>query len=307
MKNINWQQYKCRCSAIGVMLGKSRANPGLSDSNKKQLEELENKEKLTVKQAERLAELVSRKEKGDGRVCLSDTCITLLTEEYAWKVWGMARVTKKIMDIPQMKKGVLVEADSLALLSIVDGVQYKPNMNENDQRERVSNKYLTGEVDAYVGDSIMTATCIPDIKSTWDYPTFLCKLHEPILSSNDWQVKGYMDITGAPEGFIANCLINTPPEVVNGIRFRLLSMLNVATEEAPQYKEAWKILEQSMNFDRIPCRKRVFKQNVLPMTEDQRTFVYDRVKYCRDWLCDFHERMESMNITERVVDLVDNY
>jgi hypothetical protein len=215
--------------------------------------------------------------------------------EYAWKTQGMVSVTKELMDIPQLQKGILVEADSLILLSKVDGVLYMPNVDENDERERVYNDFLSGEVDAYVGDSIMNATCIPDIKSIWDYPTFLCKIHEPLTTANDWQIKGYMDITkNCTEGFVANCLINTPENIIESLKFKLLRKLDVATEEAPEFQQKWAMIDRSMRFDHIPAHQRVFKKKVEPMTPIQQQQLYDRVKVCREWLNLFHETYSKL-------------
>lgn len=294
MIEVNWQLFRCRCSSIHAMMANSRSNPCLTDKQSLELDDLQKKPELSIKQEEKLAGLLIKKDNKDKNV-LSDTFITYLVEEYAWKTEGMCRVAKNLMDIPQMKKGTLVEPESLALLSIVDGIEYKPNMDENGKREKVCNDFLIGEVDAYVGESIMTATCIPDVKSIWDYPTFLNKIFEPILISNDWQVKGYMDITGAREGFIANCLVDTPEEVINGLKWKLLNMMNVATEEDTLFKEQWAILERSMKFRGIARHKRVFKNKVDLLTEDQRNKLYDRVKIARDWLFSFHEKMCNLN------------
>lgn len=291
----DWQNFKCRCSSIHMILANSQSNPILSEKMAKELSDLEAKPDLTEKNKERLAELLVRKENG-GKIVLSDTAISYLMEEYAWRTQQMVRVTKELMDVPQMQKGTLVEPVSLKLLSLVDGVEYKPNRDENGKRERVQNDYLSGEVDAYIGESIMTATKIPDIKSVWDYPTFLCKIHEPITKANDLQVKGYLDITGATEGEIANCLVNTPEHIISGQKFKLLSKLNVATEESPEFKEKWEIIERSMYFDKIPVHQRVFKRPIEPMTEEQKTNLYDRVKICRDWLFSFDETFSILNL-----------
>ena len=181
------------------------------------------------------------------------------------------------------------------LLNKVDGLFYTPNEDAEGKRERIYNDYLSGEVDAYVGDSIMTATIIPDVKSLWDYPTYLCKIHEPLTLANDWQLKGYGDISGASNLFVANCLIDTPEHIIENMKFKLLHKLNVATEEAPEFKAKWSIIEHSMRFSRIPEHKRVFKKPVEPMSDEQRKLLYDRVKVCRDFLNTFHETYQQIN------------
>lgn len=289
-----FDQFKVRCSAIGQVLANSQSNPILTEKQAVELKDLDAKDVLTDKQKERRAELVVKKGNGS-KVILGDTCIAYLLTEYAWEVHKMVSVTRELMDIPQMQKGVLVEADSLILLSVVDGVIYKPNVNDAGERERIYNEYLSGEVDAYVGEQIMGAEVIPDIKSNWDLPTFLRKIETKITNDNDWQIKGYMNISGAPKGFIANCLISTPEETLEGLKWKLLNKMHVATEEAPEFKSAWEVLKRSMNFEHIPAQQRVFKQHVQPMNDFERTRLYDRVKVCREWLNNFHHRYIQLN------------
>lgn len=293
-EKIDWQDFKCRCSSIHAILSNSKSNPCLTDKQSVLLSELEKKEKLTPNQQEEMARLLVLKENST-KVILSDSCITYLMEEYAWRTQGMVRVTKELMDVPQMQKGTLVEPESLEVLSFVDNIQYKPNLDENGQRERVYNDFLSGEIDAYKGESIMTANKVLDVKSIWDYPTFLCKIYEPLTNANDWQLKGYGDITGASEVEVSNVLINTPEHIVAGQKWKLLNKLNVATEEALEFKEKWAILERSMFFDSIPKRQRVFKKKVELMTDMERQRLYDKVKICREWLFTFDEMYQNIN------------
>lgn len=294
-KEIDFNKFKVRCSAISCVLSNSRSNPVLTEKQAIRLVELRGKDALSEKMKEEMAELLVKEVNGS-KVILSDTCISYLMAEYAWITEKMVSVTREIMDVPQMAKGTIVERDSLKLLSKVDGTFYNANENEDGERERISNEYLSGEVDAYVGGSIMTATVIPDVKSIWDYPTFLCKTQEPLTIANDWQVKGYMDISGAQQGFIANCLIDTPDHIIQSVKWKLLSKLNVATEESPVFKSKWEIIERSMLFSHIPEHKRVFKKNVEPMSAIQQQFLYDRVKVCREWMQIFHESFETFNL-----------
>jgi hypothetical protein len=291
---INFNNFKCRCSAIHSIVSNSRSNPCITEKQQLLLDELDKKETLTDKQKEERTRLIQLKD-NSSKVILSDTAITYLLEEYSWKTQGMVRVTKEIMDVPQLQKGTIVEPQSLELLSYVDRVLYVANRDENEQRERVYNEYLSGEVDAYVGDSIMEAEIIPDVKSIWDYPTFLCKTQESLTLANDWQLKGYGDITNAPEIFIANCLVNADPETIEKIKWRLLGKMNVATDESPEFVEKWKIIERSMKFSHINPYLRVFKKPVERMTQFQQQFLYDRVKICREWLNNFHESYQKLN------------
>jgi hypothetical protein len=293
-KQINFDNFKCRCSAIHMAMADSRDNPTLTEKQTVRLAELEAKETLTETMKAELAKLLVNKANAT-KVVLSATYIGYLMAEYAWVTQGMVSVTRELMDIPQMQKGCIVEPESLALLSIVDGKYYFPNEDEKGNRERIYNEYLSGEVDAYEGETIMTANAIPDVKSIWDYPTFLNKIHEPLTKANDLQIKGYLDISKAPVGFIANCLIDTPEEIINGIKYKLLNKTKSATEDDPKFKEKWVIIERSMRFGHIAPHLRVFKKNVEPMTSTEQSALYDRVKIGREWLNNFHEAYQKLN------------
>ncbi len=284
----NFDLFKCRCSAIHTFMAESRSNPSLTEIQATRLTELENKDKLTIKQEMEMCELLIKKENGT-KIFLSDTAIAYLMEEYAWQTQKMVRINKEL-EISQMEKGKIVEPESVNLLCITDGVLY----NYNHEKIRVYNDYLSGEVDAYLGDSIMSATTIPDVKSIWDYPTFLCKKNEPISKANDWQVKGYMKITGAQHGFVADCLIDTPEYVINKLKWQLFNKVEAATEFSPEFVERWEVIQHSMKFDHIPPRMRVNKKKVEPMTDEQEAKLYDRVKYARDYLWKFHEEYISL-------------
>lgn len=288
MYDIDWSDFKCRCSKISAMLANSRSNPCLTEKQSERIKELENKPTLTPNMVSELAEL-RVKEKNSTKIILSDTCINYLMEEYAWRTEGMVRITKELEIFP-IEKGRIVEPESLNLLCIVDDVLYTPNT----EKERVSNDFLSGELDAWLGKSIMEALVVPDIKSIWDYPTYLCKTHEDCSLDNDWQVKGYLDITKAEKGFIADCLIDTPDHVINSLKWKLLSKMDVATEEAPEFKEKWEVLERSMHFGHINPKLRVNKKNITPMSEFEQQKVYDKVKVCREWLIKFSETRNNL-------------
>jgi len=289
MSEINFDNFKCRCSAINKMLASSRSNPVLTEKQAVRLDELEKKDKLSPTMQAEMTELLQKKENGK-KIILSDTCITYLMEEYAWVTQRMVRITKELEVMP-MEKGKIVEPESVSLLCIVDGVLY----NHNVERIRIYNDYLSGEVDAWLGNSIMEAEVVPDIKSVWDYPTFLCKIHEVCSNDNDWQVKGYINITGAKSGFIADCLIDTPDYIVEKLKWQLLVKTHAATEESPEFLEKWLPLEHSMKFNHIPHHQRVNKKPIEPMTAFQQDQVYDRVKVCREWLNNFHETYQKLN------------
>jgi hypothetical protein len=286
-QEIDWDNFKCRCSAISSIMSNSRGNGPITPTQQQELGELEGRDKLTPRQTERLAELRLKAENSK-EIVLSDTCIGYLIEEYSRRSTGKLAIGKEL-DIAYTRKGKLVEDDSIVLLSIVEGVVYEKN------DERVENDYLSGEPDIYVGTALMQATKITDIKSCWDYPTFLKKTLEGLDKGYESQIQGYMDISGAREGEVAYCLVNMPEMMINDYKRKLFYQGEYVTEESPAFLEKWLPMLRSMIFDDIPHHQRVFKQKIEPFTEEKRQQVYDRVKACREWLWKFDETVKNLN------------
>lgn len=292
MDSINFDDFKVRCSAIRKALANSQSNPVLTEKQSLRLIELEEKlqktGEITQKQQEELAELKVKQENGK-KIILSDGYIDYLMESYAWETQKMISVDRESLDLMQLKKGKVGENDALLLLSLVSKMFYKSH------KERISNDYISGEIDAYTGEHIYAATLISDIKNAWDYPIFLKKLHKPIEIGNKEQVQGYMDISNAPEGEIANTLINAPHDIIEEVRWRLTKKLGAATPESPEVLAEWPTWERSMKFDQIPMCQRVSKRPVEPFSEFERQRLYDKVKIGREWLNSFHEQYLKMN------------
>ena len=292
MMDINWDEFKVRCSSIRRVLSNSNSNPILTEKQTELLAELRDKEQvkpLTKNQAEELAELAVKEANGK-KIILSDTCIEYLMEEYAFRTEGMIPVSKEAMNLAAIKKGNMVEGEAIILLTSVDGVFYKVH------EPRIYNEYLSGKIDYYAGNDIMNAERIVDNKASWDYPIFLKKIHTGLVAGQREQVQGYMDITGAPEGFIANTLIDCPEEIIEDFRWTLARRLNAITVESKEFLEEWRIWERSMKFNHIAPHKRVNKIKIEPMEDYERQRLYDRVKVCREWLAQFHEMYQKINL-----------
>lgn len=284
---INFDDFKVRCSAISKVMANSQANPQLTEKQAVELDELEKKSVLTPKQQERMAELNVKKANGS-KVVLSEGCIEYLMEVYSWKTEGMIPVTKESMDILQMKKGKMQENDGITLLSFVKDKLYVKN------DVQVSNDYLTGEPDVFEGEEIMAAIVIEDTKLCWDYPTFLKSIHKSVEPGYRSQVAGYCDITGAKEGFVSKCLVSAPIEILEEMKWKVAKKLNAISIESPDFLREWAKWERSMIFDSIDPRKRVFSQQIELFSDFEKNAIYDRVKVCREFLNNFHEQRQKL-------------
>jgi phosphoenolpyruvate synthase/pyruvate phosphate dikinase len=215
---INWDEFKVRCSGIKKVMSNGQGNAPITENQLKKMAELEDKLQakgcLTEKQQAELAEL-KVKEAKSSEIVLSDTCIEYLMEVYAWETQGMIPVNKESLDMLATRKGRKAETDAVTLLCRVDKALYKVH------KDRISNDFLSGEVDIYLGESIYEATNITDIKNSFDYPTFLRKMMKSFENGQEEQVQGYMDITGAKEGYIANTLVTAPIEIIEEMKWKL--------------------------------------------------------------------------------------
>jgi hypothetical protein len=288
-KEINFDDFKCRCSAIRKLLANSRDGQQITEKQKIELSKLEEKVVRTELQEEEMLRLQKLKA-NTGKIILGDTCIDYLMEVYSYQTEGMVSLNKESLETMAMLKGKVSEKEAGILLSVVDGEIYLSH------KERISNDYLTGEVDFYLGESIYAATNITDIKNSFDYPTYLKKLHTGLEIGQTEQLQGYGDISGAKDLHIANCLISFTPSMIEDMKWKIMRKMNAVTEESPEFKVQWEILQKSMLFDHMHPNLRVSKIKIEPFTETEQQKVYDRVKYCREFLNKFHqERLITSN------------
>lgn len=289
MIKVDWSKFKCRCSAIGKIMTNSQGYAPLTEKQEKTVLEYEKKEKekgLPPGQKAELEALYAKREMSK-KVVLSDTHITYLMEEYAWRVYKKKSVTKEL-DIEYTAKGKEVEEESITLLSRYDKRLYRKNT------ERIENDFLSGEPDVYTGEIITQAESVSDIKSIWDYPGFLKKLHSDLETDYVWQIKGYGDLCNTKDLSVANCLVSMSEGMIYDYLQRLLRRMNVISAESPEYLAKAEDLEHSMRFEDIPFRLRVKKVAIDPFSEVERQNVYDKVKKSRDWLCEFDEIYQSV-------------
>lgn len=289
MKTVNFDDFKCRCSKIDVLFAIPSANRPLTEKQAQDLEKLEAKVVLTPNQEVELAKLRVKKDLPP-EIPMTVGCIDYLMEWYAWKVHGKKAVDKESMEMIPTEKGKKVEAASITLLSKVEGKLYHKN------EERVENDFLCGEPDVYEGAHIMAALSVTDMKNSLDYPKFLKQINSPLENKYIKQVKGYGDITGAKDLSITRAIVSFPDEMIMDYQQRIIRKLGVIDPSTPSFQEIWQQWERSMTFDDIPMHLRIHKTVVEPFTTEEQTYLYDRVKYCRDWLWKFHESYSKFNL-----------
>lgn len=220
-------------------------------------------------------EPVSKADKDAG--ILSKTAKTHLIEVYANEIWGVEKdiVTK------QMRKGRQAEEEAITLLSRVDKRLYE----KNDKREM--NEWISGHADIVEEQEII------DTKVSWDAFTFLSKLIESIDKDYMYQLQGYMWLWNKPKARISYCLVDTPDNIIQGEKYRLLRSMDVISEENPEFIEAARILESNMKFSHIPMELRVINHYIY-RDEEIISKIPGKVQGAREFLSELSAKHLSL-------------
>src|SRR5690606_2640599 len=201
---------------------------------------------------------------------------------------------------PQIKskyitKGIVQEEDAITILSRVKGRMFRKN------EERLSNAFITGIPDLYVGESIQRAEKGYDTKCSWSVDTFPYP-QDKLDPAYEFQNHGYMALTGAKSWTTAFCLVNAPGHMVMGEKYSLQRRYNYS-ELDDAFIEGCKEIERNMIFDMsqfikdnphfdvhednwfydIPLKERVIEFEV-QRDENIIDKIYERVKLIREEL-----------------------
>lgn len=212
-----------------------------------------------------IGEIMTNPRSGGG---LSETCKAHLLTVWVEETYGRRKgFTNKYIE-----KGLAVEEDSLTLYSRVKKKFYVKN------DETLQNEFLIGTPD------IIDEPEVIDIKSSWDLFTFYGVLHKPINKDYEYQLQGYMNLTGRNYAVLAYCLINTPEPLVNDQKRKLQwSMGLIDAESNPDYLKACEEIDKANYFDDIPIEKR-YIEFAFKSSPDTIEKIYTRVQECRDFL-----------------------
>ncbi len=191
-----------------------------------------------------------------------------------------------------MDKGTTVEEDSITLYSKVSRKMFRKN------EERLTNDYISGTPDIYLGESIEKADHVIDIKSSWDLFTFLKAKTQDVKKNYYWQLQGYMALTGAKSATLAYCLVNTPDHLIYDEKRKLAYKMGLIDEmESPVFIEACKQIELNTTFDDIPEKQRVFTYSV-ERNEADIARLYMQVERCRTYIKENFAELVGINEPE---------
>lgn len=236
----------------------------------------------------------AKKERGE----LSDTAKTHCIDVFVSAKYGRREeVMGKFLD-----KGNEREEDAITLVSRITKTFYKKN------DVRLSNDFITGEPDLFLGKSISEADETIDTKCSWSAHTFFRAQREELNKMYKYQGLGYMALTGSKKHTVCYCLVNGTESAIANEK-RILSYQNGMTDAAgnpsEEYIERCKQIEINHIFDLaafqkeypwyefandvtkweydIPKEERMFSI-VVERDDEEIQRIYDRVIQCRKWM-----------------------
>lgn len=266
-RTFDFTHYKFRCSQLGkLMVG---VKPNLTEKQSALMYDLYKKKalgKITDKQMITLEDLRLKQE---APPTLSETTKNFLKELHVKEVFGKSNdLTNKYCE-----KGIRVEEESISLYSRVTGELFIKN------RERFENEFLTGEPDNI--DKM-----VRDLKSSWSFSTFPMYETEIPTKDYEYQLQGYMALTGLKRAELVYCLVDTPELMIEDEKRRMvwkLGFLDLPDELADE-------IERNMTYSDIPEWMRV-KRFHLEYDDEIIQKVYGQIKVCRKYLQELSDQL----------------
>lgn len=224
---------------------------------------------------------------------LSDGAKTFCSAWYADIKYGKWNPVKDIGN-KYTSKGKAAEEEAIKLVNKLDGVGFVKN------DEPVDNDHLTGTPDIIVGE-LYNAKEIHDVKSPWDCETFFSNLNADLNIQYEYQMQGYMAITGAPVAYVHFCLVDVPDYIWEQERMRLFRRMEVVTEESVEFLAAERLLKWNLTFSDMPPEERRIKFTV-HRDEELIKKIYSQVEKCREYLPEI-ERMHLFGRNSAIAEL----
>lgn len=267
--NQKFDNYKFRCSSLGkIMTGVSIGLTPKQEELFQQYEARYNGEgrPLTDNQKGVFFELGAKK---NATPKLSQTTKSYLKELVVEELFGR----RKEISNKYLSKGIAVEEDAITLYSEVTGELFIKN------EKHFENDYIKGTPDNKQGK-------IRDIKSSWDLHTF--PMFEDTIPNKDyeWQLQGYMILTGLELAELDYCLVDTPDILIEDAKRKFSwqnGYIDLPDDEAQR-------IELEMTFGDIPKEFRV-KQFFTEYNDKMTRDLYLQIDSCREYMNELYNQL----------------
>ena len=209
---------------------------------------------------------------------LSATAKAHLIEVYAKQLYDF----EKQLDNKYIKKGNAVEEEAISELSMI----LRRPLEKNE--EKFYNQHFIGTPDVVYGE-----LCF-DVKSSYDWITFLSNVPNDLDSTYYAQMQGYLNLLGLQKGYIVYVLLDTPPEELEKQKYYLFNKGSYISEESPEFLKLWAEKEKNLIFSNHPIEERVL---FFPVEADPEFIkaAEQKVIKARKFLQEFYETHRNFN------------
>lgn len=196
---------------------------------------------------------------------LSKTCKSKVQEIFKEKEFGISNhFTNQYVE-----KGLIVEDLSINLITEVNDLPFVIKNEYNFQ-----NDFITGTPDALIDE----LNLVIEAKSSWNINTFPMFEETNPTKAYEWQVQGYMWLTGKSKAILSYCLIDTPEELVQDEIFRT-ARKNGYIDLPEEVEAEIRINNSFAHIDkRLRCKTFHFERN-----EEMIKQIQMRVLECRNY------------------------
>lgn len=284
---MDFSKVLINCSRLGAVM--SEPKNSLTDAMFDELERLKAKPTLTGPQELKKIELQFRMDNYDP-TALSKGCMMYLLFVYCYLKYGVSIPVNKAGDgkgVSRMVRGSEMEKSSFEIIKRATGQQlYK-------YKAQLKNDYLKGQLDAIDAKTIGNATKVIDIKTADSQFNFMKAVNsDNVTRAYNFQMQGYLAITGLDYGEIYHCLPDFSDEVIEQQRNEMFKLLCPDGVETEFFKEEWQQAEKTMRFAHIPDEERLM---FYPIERDEKIIlkIYEKVEFCREWLSSFENKHKN--------------
>lgn len=281
MKLKDWSDWRVTCSGISEIMSPPQGATKVSDRDQRKIDTIQKKEEKSESE-ESFLEKMRLKDERFKNPELSATAIKHLIRRYSWEKYN-----KRVVSIDQarsaLRKGNVLEDDAIKIVSKLDNQEY------SKEKCIVNNDYILGVCDVFHAGRKK----IIDVKASWNIYTFMPNIINPVSSNYWYQMQGYMELYDADVAEVCHVLVNTPPHLIALERSKLADKYMMGEITKEKYDEGMEGLDHSFDYDKIPIKSRVIRQEIFRY-KDIVPLIYRNVNKCRLWLNDF-EKIHTSN------------
>jgi len=287
---MNFNTTLISCSYLPKLMNATKEVKPLTDKQMAEYIKLSISTERTPTQQSKY-EAYEKRNKTQGEIShISGMGLSCLKDIYLREKWGKRIINVSKDYVPGILNGSLAESASLGLICDLDGIQYKKH------KDLIKNKYLKGIIDCYTGVSIKKAEKVIDIKTCASMHSLVALIKdEEVKSAFYWQIMGYLAITGAEYGAIYHCVVDYHERIITDEINKFLHRTKGLGFDGDYIDEQVQHIRFNLTFKEIPAEQRVVKFEVT-RDEDAIKQIYEKVRFCRQWLNKFDELHRNMNI-----------